>query len=511
MCSVTYIRKVRLPFLKILLSKVKMQMKNKIYAEDFGSLEIESLKIDYLRFNLKSYLNDSEISNLAVYFRRLGFSSYKKERDNIKERTVIFNDKYFEVTFVLRTPYYEGTHLEFAGESANHLYSFIKNNKFNWNQLEQYGTFLRRIDTCYDRPQKSTDKVTNDTFLEATLKHLKRVFPNNNLEYRRNRSGELINVGHRTSAKYYRVYLKGDLIKDLHDLLIASTFDQQDFETRLSYQFFKYSFQLFSLIIHTSHLDWLMNRIRPLQFKNTFISDISIIHSHYLNQMNLNQVKEKKHLITLLQLLVYVRGLKYNTQRLRAKYRQFRFPLHDFLKYTGKTRNQYQLNKFKDFFDLVRQNFVIESFSDTHYRMLVTIPDVYVSKSEQNIWNVEIWIAEELFDYLHPFLLTNIFQTKLTRDQFQVLFEVIQVYSSTDIRKEFHFSTFLDNYPSVINGKRKKKMKEYFIHYLQLLNQQHKLRDKVIDLSSNKSFNIHDLNTSHLNIAVFESIDIKFT
>lgn len=136
-------------------------------------MEIESLKIDYLRFNLKPYLNDSEISNLAVYFRRLGFSSYKKERDNIKERTAIFNDKSFEVTFVLRTPYHEGTHLEFAGESANHLYSFIKNNKFNWNQLQQYGTFLRRIDTCYDRPHKSIDKVTNNTFLEATLKHLK--------------------------------------------------------------------------------------------------------------------------------------------------------------------------------------------------------------------------------------------------------------------------------------------------------------------------------------------------
>ena len=185
----------------------------------------------------------------------------------------------------------------------------------------------------------------------------------------------LLKIGHRKSARHYRIYtghqnnslrfeaeMKGDLIKDLHDLLIASTFDQQDFETRLSYQFFKYSFQLFSLTIHTSHLDWLMNRIRPLQFKNTFISDISIIHSHYLNQMNLNQVKEKKHLITLLQLLVYVRGLKYNTQRLRAKYRQFRFPLHDFLKYTGKTRNQYQLNKFKDFFDLVRQNFGLHFF-----------------------------------------------------------------------------------------------------------------------------------------------------
>ena len=90
---------------------VKKINKNKIYAEDFGSLETESLKIDYLRFNLKSYLYDSEIHDLAVYFRRIGFSSYKKERDNNKKRTAIFNDKYSEVTFVLHTPYHEGTHL----------------------------------------------------------------------------------------------------------------------------------------------------------------------------------------------------------------------------------------------------------------------------------------------------------------------------------------------------------------------------------------------------------------
>ena len=45
---------------------VKEILKNKIYTEDFCSLEIESLKIDYLRFNLKPYLNDTEISNLDV-------------------------------------------------------------------------------------------------------------------------------------------------------------------------------------------------------------------------------------------------------------------------------------------------------------------------------------------------------------------------------------------------------------------------------------------------------------
>jgi len=43
------------------------------------------------------------------------------------------------------------------------------------------------------------------------------------------------------------------------------------------------------------------------------------------------------------------------------------------------------------------------------------------------------------------------------------------------------------------------------------LNKQQKLQDKVLDLSSNKLLNIHALNTSHLTIAVFENLDIKFS
>jgi len=102
--------------------------------------------------------------------------------------------------------------------------------------------------------------------------------------------------------------MKGHLIKDFHDLLIASNFEEQDFETRLSYEYFKYSFELLSLSNQPSHLDWLINQIRPFQYKNTF--DDSMIHFHYLNQLAFNQWKEKQHLITLLRLLVYVRGLK---------------------------------------------------------------------------------------------------------------------------------------------------------------------------------------------------------
>ena len=157
---------------------------NKIYSKDFKSLEFESLKIDYLRFNLKSYLHQSEINNLAVYFRRLGFNSFQRKRDNIKESTPIFNDNDYEVTFVLKARYHKETHFEFPAASTNQLYFLIKTNKLYWNRLKQYSVFLRRIDTCYDRPNKLTDKLTNEKFLESTLHGLSRVFLNKNLEYK---------------------------------------------------------------------------------------------------------------------------------------------------------------------------------------------------------------------------------------------------------------------------------------------------------------------------------------
>ena len=64
---------------------------------------------------------------------------------------------------------------------------------------------------------------------------------------------------------------------------------------------------------------------------------------------------------------------------------------------------------------------------------------------------VEIWIVEESFNYLHPFLFSDVFHQKLTNQQFQVLFEIIKTYSSNNIRKEFNITKFLDNYPSSLS------------------------------------------------------------
>lgn len=221
-------------------------------------------------------------------------------------------------------------------------------------------------------------------------------------------------------------------------------------------------------------------------------------------------MKEKHHLITLLRLLAYVKKLKYTTKRLTSEFRRYRFSLRDFLNYNNLTPNYYQVKKLKTFFDMVKNNFVIEAFSDKHYRMLVTVPEVSVYKSEQNILMVDIWLAEDLFDYLHPFLFSDVFQQKLNKHQFQVLFEIIKTYSSVHLRKEFNTAQFLENYPSVLSNQHKTQIQEYFTHYIKILQQEGKLQDKFLDLSSNKVLQITDLNSSHSQIAVFENIKVKF-
>ncbi len=497
---------------------------NYVTHQDFELFETESLSVDFISFNIER-ITPHQIAGLASYFQNLGFNSYQKKLDSNQARQDINNNNsfynQFEVYFILKIPYQkEMIQLQFPGISGKQFYKLIKQRTIQWEKFPN--PVFSRLDLVYQRISKSDDSVSNIDFINSSYIEFQELHFPKNLVSERNQKGLILKIGNRRSPKHYRIYtnqnnnllrfeaeMKGDLIKDFQDLLITSSFEEHEFESKIAYQFFKYSFEIFSPLTHSSHIDWLATRIRPYQYRNAFSLELAI-HSDYLNQMDYNLLKEKQHLITLLRLLAYVKKLKYRTKRLTSEFRQYRFPLRDFLNYNSRTPNYYQLKKLKTFFDLVKKNFVIESFSDQHYRMLVTVPEVVVYKSDQNNLIVEIWIAEELFDYLHPFLFYDFFNEKLTKHQFQVLFEIIKNYSSIHLRKEFNITQFLDNYPSVLSNQHKKQIQEYFIHYLKILHQEGKLQDKVLDLSSNKLFPITDLNSSHLQIAVFENIKVKF-
>lgn len=220
------------------------------------------------------------------------------------------------------------------------------------------------------------------------------------------------------------------MITDLHQLLVNKGF--KEFEQILSYQLFKHSFKLFTQSSQPSQLDWLLNRLRIYKYRDPLL--FHTVPSHYLKQITFKKFSDKLDFITFLQFIVYAQNLTYRLDSLgNIQYRCVQF------------------------FDQLQENSLIQFFTDDYYRGLVTIPEVNLYKDIHTYWIVGVWMAEELFYHPHPFLFTDYFRTKLTKHQFQVLFEIIQRYSFTDIRsihlrKEFNIAQFLDNYPSVLTN-----------------------------------------------------------
>jgi hypothetical protein len=92
---------------------------------------------------------------------------------------------------------------------------------------------------------------------------------------------------------------------------------------------------------------------------------------------------QKQDLIRLFQLLAYLKLLDgYKTANLRSKFRQYKFPVREFLYFANPTTevNQYQFGKAIDFFNSLEHNLVFKFLADKNYRMLVTIPEAYANK-----------------------------------------------------------------------------------------------------------------------------------
>ena len=309
---------------------------NYITHNDFGLFETERLSVDFISFNI-SQINSQQITRLASYFQSLGFNAYQKQLELKQSRQDINHnnrfDNPFEVYFILRIPYQkEIIQLQFPGPSGKQFYQLIKQEAIQWHKFSN--PVFSRLDLVYQRSSKSKDPISNTDFINSCYIQFQELHSSKNLVSERNQKGFILKIGNRRSSKHYRIYtnqknnllrfeaeMKGDLIKDFQDLLTTPSFDEHQFETKLSYQFFKYSFQLFSLLKKPSHVDWLMIRIRSYQYRNPLELE-SAIPSHYLNQMDFKLIQEKQHLITLLRLLSYVKKFNYTTKSLRSNYRR---------------------------------------------------------------------------------------------------------------------------------------------------------------------------------------------
>lgn len=297
---------------------------NQITNNDFGLFKTERLSVDFISLNIRQ-INSQQIIRLASYFQSLGFNAYQKQSELKQSRQDINDnnrfDNSFEVYFILKIPYQtEIIQLQFPGVSGKKFYQLIKESVIQWDKLPN--PVFSRLDLVYERVSKFNDPISPIDFINSCYVDFQALHSSKNLLSERNQKGLILKIGNRRSSRHYRIYtnqknnllrfeaeMKGDLIKDFQDLLITSCFDEEEFESQIAYEFFKYSFQLFSLLKKPSHVDWLMIRLRSYQYRNTFKLE-STIPSHYLNQMDFQLIEEKQHLISLLRLLAYVKKLK---------------------------------------------------------------------------------------------------------------------------------------------------------------------------------------------------------
>jgi len=187
---------------------------NHIYFQDFGSLESELLRIDYIRWNLVP-LKPYQINKAASYFKTLGFNSYQKDRENSRSREELRFDirNLYEVVFILKINYQKGTHIEFSRASAHRIFDLIKQEHLQWQKLLQHKATLCRIDICYDRKPKSTNRISNCRFINDSLQQFQDSHPNQNLSFDKNQKGLLVKFGNRQSDRYYHVYNKNNILR----------------------------------------------------------------------------------------------------------------------------------------------------------------------------------------------------------------------------------------------------------------------------------------------------------
>ena len=287
--------------------------------------------------------------------------------------------------------------------------------------------------------------------------------------------------------------MKGRFLQKFHKLLVLNNFEE--IELNLTKQFLHYFGKL--LPLQYSYLDWLIVELRPLRNQTSF--QLGLSSDYIKSEININP----KNLIQLIQFLNYAQNLDYTIKNWDGiSYRKVTFIIRDFIKYQNpiiSSTNRYQLQKTKSFLQQLQTGVLITSFTDTTFQSLIAIPRVTFERSPKQKYLIgNVWLVDDLFHYEYPFYLPNIFQRKLTKDQFRVRFKFFQVFSSISIEKEFLVGSFLDSYPVMVSNQQKKIIKQEFIELVQLVQGINLIDNHYKIISNGKYYGTDQLNVENI-------------
>lgn len=437
--------------------------------QTYKTFQSQNLAVDYIAFKFQSS-NQSTKAEVANYLFKLGFNSYQESRKlPIKQPILENTHNSFQVSFVLDNPYWDGILLHFSGSNAARFYFLSTQNLIDWTIFSF--AILSRFDLYYSRENTLFDKITSTHFLTK----LKQTTTNFILE--QNTKGIILKIGNQRSNNCSRIYqisnslrfeleMKGKILLNYHSLLIQNSFEE--FEQQMSSHFILYFGKL--LPLEYSYTDWLVQKLRPIRQQPIF--PLTLNSDYIQSEIKTDPIK----LIMLIQFINYAQDLNYQIKDLNGVlYRKVTFIVRDFIKFQNPTvspTNHYQLQKTKDFLKELLTGALIDSFTSSYFQTLVAIPRVefeIIPNQKQLVANV--WLVEDLFYYDYPFCFPNLFQQKLTKDQFNVRFELFKIFNSIEIEKIILVNQFLKNYPSTLSNGQKTKIKQSFIELVQILKE----------------------------------------
>jgi hypothetical protein len=147
--------------------------------------------------------------------------------------------------------------------------------------------------------------------------------------------------------------------------------------------------------------------------------------------------------------------------------------VNSFLEFLSKPKNNhYQVKKLVEFLKSLQTiEPILENFSDGGFRRYVAFP--YLKVEQKKCWWVELSICEELYLYLYPFHLPEMFLNYRDNFELKVKFILLQSFCKISVQKEFPTQEFLGQVS--ISTSKSAKLKNCIVRVL------HELKDlKVI-------------------------------
>jgi hypothetical protein len=403
----------------------------------------------------------------------------------------------------------------FPSKSAAFLYQLLKQKKIDWNLFS--AAEINRLDLNYLRPIhpsqeclvvdffKQSEETIRAKGINARINSTKKELSLQIASKRSNRSAKIYDVGRQGKFLKFEMEIRRTLIANYKPDFLSNHFEQ--IEDSLTREFLNYFWKL--LPLENEYADWLLRKVRPIA-NNARSSILPSIYTDYIAyQKPVISALSIKNFIMFLKFLGFTKKLNYQIRKFDGiPYRVIIFRVKDFSDQCdslfNSSNNFYKIDQVKKFLRQLQQNIFVEIFNDSHYMQNIVEMDSLAGIHRVTIFKqpgskyllARVVMMDDLFYYLYPFRLPDLFQGNLTKHERLVRVEFIKTFSSNDVEKCFHLREFFNTYK--ISNQKIKDIKQIFIDVIHIF-QQHQLIEQHLLLLSNRSrINTHDLTTANI-------------